>query len=103
MRKQTDGIWNLTYESSLNNKNTSGYDRSVAEVLVLYNSWQGPGEKGVFGGSVTCLGMKDFSDGSRSLDAAINASSEHLDKPESAAAALQVGWAVGVAAFLFAL
>lgn len=104
-RKNKDGIWKENWISYTHQNDTSAYDESVAEVLVVYNAWRGPGDKTPTEGSVTCLGMTDFSEGSRSLDDAIKASKDHLEEPKnkSASTALQVGWMALMAELPFSL
>lgn len=103
MRKHKDGVWNQTFVSWLKQNDTSRYDSAVADVLVVYSSWWAPGDKASSEGSVTCLGMEDFSEGSRSLDDAIKASKDHLEEPKSASTSLQVGWTVLMASLIFVI
>lgn len=66
LRNSRDNTWVDNYKSWVQQNDMTGYDRSLARVMV-YMSWPRPDENRPFSDSVTWLGIDYIKDGSRSL------------------------------------
>lgn len=102
LRDQHDGISNSTFVKYKYLNGTTNYDRAIGGVLVVYTTWRDPNNV-TFGGSVTCLGMQDFAEDSRSLKQVLNVAKTEGDSKKGISSLRKLPWAVVAAAIAFAL
>lgn len=113
MHNQKDGIWTWEYATYLNENDTAKYDNSVARIVILYTDWRlnsTNSTDGILSSSVTCLAMKSFTDGSRTLEQSIEAAQKQegttseTPKPgESVCSTTKMPWIVSALALFFTL